>query len=281
MSSTLISETACEIRRQPWREWPYPLVSWWDMQKFSASTFVQMMELLGSLPLLCDDLPPDARVNRSAIEGSQTVLELLKKDCDELGLEIAVGMVDDVIVDLSMKVEPSVRYYRSRCDEISQVVRLEMDKCLFLHITASTAKSLFNQLEILGPEVTKRFPPSVLDDAREAGNCLALSRPTACVFHLMRVMETGVQEFGKALGVTLVDEKCWQNILNEINKAIKLLPGKDPKTAELSQAAAALYSVKVAWRNQVMHPKDKYDEKEAADILQHVKTFMGQLARII
>ena len=46
----------------------------------------------------------------------------------------------------------------------------------------------------------------------------------------MRVMETGVQEFGNKLGVSLVNEKNWQNILDEINKRIKALPPKDLKT---------------------------------------------------
>ena len=51
----------------------------------------------------------------------------------------------------------------------------------------------------------------------------------------MRVMETGVQEFGNKLGVSLAKDKNWQNILDEVNKAIKALPLKDPKTVELSQ----------------------------------------------
>jgi hypothetical protein len=280
MASVVTPEPKLEIRRQPWREWPYPLVSWWDMQKFSASGFIEAMNLLEGLPLLCDAADPRSLVDPRSVDSSQIVLESLRSECANIGLDFSVTCINELIDELPMRAGLTVRYFRERCAEVANTIRREMQVCLFFRVDYLNAK-FYDQMELLGPEVTKRFPPSVLDDAREAGNCLALGRSTACVFHLMRVMETGVQEFGRALGVTLVDEKCWQNILDEVNKAIKSLPTKDPNTAELSEAAAALYSVKVAWRNQVMHPKDKYDEKEAADILQHVKTFMGQLARII
>ena len=68
-------------------------------------------------------------------------------------------------------------------------------------------------------------------------------------------VQVGVQEFGKKLGVTFVNEKQWHNILEEVNKAIKALP-KDPATIALCEVSANLYAVKVAWRNEVMHPKD-------------------------
>jgi hypothetical protein len=279
MNSTLIPETTLEIREQPWRKWPYPLVSWWDMQKFSASSFLAITQTLADLPLGYPSDSPNRLITPEEVQSCDVVFELLKKDCAQIGLELSVRYIGDLFVELSMTASLTLHYFQERCRLLEDVIRLEMDNCLFFQVENIDGKRLYDQMELLGREVTDRFP-SVLDDAREAGNCLALGRSTACVFHLMRVMESGVQEFGKALGVTLVDEKCWQNILDEINKAIKALP-KGPRSTELSQASAALFSVKVAWRNQVMHPKDKYDEREAAEILQHVKTFMGQLARII
>ena len=97
----------------------------------------------------------------------------------------------------------------------------------------------------------------------------------------MRIMEVGVQQLGNKLGVTLVNEKNWQNILDEINKAIKSLNPKDPKTIELSQASANLYAVKLAWRNEVMHPKDTYTLEEADNLIRQVRIFMEQLATFI
>ncbi len=43
-----------------------------------------------------------------------------------------------------------------------------------------------------GVEVTTKFPTASAD-IEEAGNCYAVGRNTACVFHLMRVMEIGIR----------------------------------------------------------------------------------------
>jgi hypothetical protein len=39
--------------------------------------------------------------------------------------------------------------------------------------------------------------------------------------------------------------------------------------------------VKLAWRNEVMHPNDTYTLEEAENLIRLVKVFMGQLATIV
>jgi hypothetical protein len=51
-----------------------------------------------------------------------------------------------------------------------------------------------------GQTVALRFPTASFD-IEEAGKCLALARPTACVFHSMRVMEVGVKALAKELKI--------------------------------------------------------------------------------
>ena len=121
--------------------------------------------------------------------------------------------------------------------------------------------------QLFGEAVNKRFPACQYD-IEESGNCYAAGRGTACAFHLMRVMELAVREFGTALGVALANEKSWQNILDEINRAIKGLPAKDPRTVAASRAAGHLYNVKVAWRNPTMHPKITYTVEELEELRQ-------------
>jgi hypothetical protein len=163
--------------------------------------------------------------------------------------------------------------------QLSNAIHWEMDSCLFFHVPSKQAE-YYNQRELFGPDVNAKFP-SIEFDTVEAGNCCAFGRGTACVFHLMRIMEVGVQQFGNRLGVKFADEKNWQNILDEVNKAIKFLPPKDPITAEMSQASANLYAVKLAWRNEVMHPKDTYTLEEAKNLISQVRLFMQQLAKIV
>ena len=95
----------------------------------------------------------------------------------------------------------------------------------------------------------------------------------------MRVMEAGVQRLGKKLGISLANEKNWQNILDEVNKAVKALPSKTTRQKNIcaiySEAAAYLFNVKQAWRNPTMHPKKTYTEEQAGGIINSVKTFMN------
>ena len=119
------------------------------------------------------------------------------------------------------------------------------------------------------------------EDISEAAKCLSLDRPTACVFHLMRVMELAVQRFGDVLSVKLVTEKNWQVLLDQINAAIRKLDAKDAKTKAYAQAASHLYNVKVAWRNEVMHPKQTYTFEEAKAIFDNANTFINGLAVVL
>ena len=149
----------------------------------------------------------------------------------------------------------------------------------------SKQADFYRQNQLFGPTVATKFP-SVEFDIIEAGNCFAMGRGTACVFHLMRIMEVGVQTFGSALGVPLPEEKEWQAILNliksKINAETDLRPkkNKDPEIVLWSQIHAHLGSVKLGWRNRVMHPHDKYTMDEAEDLIGHVKAYMKSLAKL-
>lgn len=122
-------------------------------------------------------------------------------------------------------------------------------------------------------------------DVAEAGSCLATGRFTACVFHLMRIMERGTQELGNKLGVQFTGEKNWQNILDEVNRAIRQLNPQTPQDKAVrdnySAASAHLQNVKEAWRNRVMHPKQTYTQEEAKAVFDNVKTFIGYLAQSV
>src|SRR5258708_4695303 len=97
----------------------------------------------------------------------------------------------------------------------------------------------------------------------------------------MRIMELGLQSFGTKLGVSLVQEKNWQNILDEANKNIKGRDHRLPETKTCAESASHLYNVKVAWRNEVMHPKQTYTDEEALAIFNNVRTFIGDLAELV
>ncbi|MDH2357053.1 hypothetical protein QCM80_41680 [Bradyrhizobium sp. SSUT112] len=136
-----------------------------------------------------------------------------------------------------------------------------------------------------GPYVAEKFELAN-EDITEAGKCLALQRPTACVFHLMRAMELAVQNLGKKLKVQInVKTETWHQIMLHVNKSIELLPSKTPaqkrKKALYAEGSAHLQSVRLAWRNEVMHPKQAYTRQEALDIFNATRAFMSSIASLV
>jgi hypothetical protein len=266
------------------------VVSLLDVLKFAADDFWKASQVLTEIR----ENPGLAR-NPARAKDMALTLQGLMANLRTLGLPVSVKEIEKfnlwmnefvrelfAITPLEkqkaafLKSEPIVK---TKVEQLCSVVHSELESRAFFHIQQNHAL-YYDQKELFGVQVNLKFP-TIQYDMVEAGNCYALGRSTACVFHLMRIMEVGVQQFGTKLGVTLTDEKNWQNILDEANKAIKSLSSKAPDTVSMSQAAANLYAVKLAWRNEVMHPNDTYTLEESESIIQQVRIFMQQLAAIL
>jgi hypothetical protein len=116
-------------------------------------------------------------------------------------------------------------------------------------------------------------------DVGEAGKCYALGRHTACVMHLMRVLEEGLKAFARHCGVTwTADVHSWDTIIRRINERIRTIPGERKADQQrLSEISAHLRLAKDAWRDYVMHKPVEYGEETARDIFASVKAFMRDL----
>jgi hypothetical protein len=136
---------------------------------------------------------------------------------------------------------------------------------------------------IFGPAVNEQFSSAAYDIA-EAGKCYALERSTACVLHLMRVLEIGLAAMASDLNVDF-EHRNWENIINEIEKAIKAFSSRGTKPPNWKQSeqfyaelAKDFRYLKNAWRNHAMHAREKYTPEEAGRILDYIKSFMQTLA---
>jgi hypothetical protein len=140
---------------------------------------------------------------------------------------------------------------------------------------------------LFGKAVADQLPSSILD-IEEAGKCMAVGRHTACVFHLMRVMEIGVKAFGEGLGILAKIKSAqpsWGELLRLTNEEIQAQnksgdPAWTPdKRGFFENVQADLMTVKNACRNTTMHVENSYDEERAEDIFNAVKAFMRHLAK--
>jgi len=155
----------------------------------------------------------------------------------------------------------------------------------FLYISPKRL-GLYGQPQLFGSAVASRFADMGLD-IEEAGTCYAVARYTACVFHLMRVMERAVRELARSLGRDNmeIENQSWEKVSKEVKDAVKALPSSTPqeiaRKAELLEAHARLDTVRTVWRNPTMHPARSYNEEQAEDILHGVKAFVRHLAGTI
>ena len=165
----------------------------------------------------------------------------------------------------------------------------DLTSAWFLMIPAGR-RALYEQSEPpFGEEVAGEFLEAKYD-IEAAARCMALNEYTAAVFHLMRILEIGLRAFAAAVGLPSssgVQFENWKNIIDQIEKKIRELEQtpKSPEKSETlrvySQAATNFMYFKDAWRNHVSHARATYDDRESANIWNHVKPFMRDLSAII
>jgi hypothetical protein len=247
------------------------------MEKFSAESFYQIGRDLAEIKAIAH-AHPNASSLTEGDEWFANFFRAIADKCEAIGLRVSAKAALSTAADFAVG-NSAAQELEKGLHILQSTLIWEMEDTKFFHMPSDRAQ-FYDCKEMFGAEVNSQFP-EIQFDMIEAGNCYASGRGTACVFHLMRIMEVGVQRFGSKLNVTLVNEKNWQNILDEVNKAIKSLPPKDLATKAMSEASANLYAVKLAWRNEVMHPKDTYTLEESENLVRQVKLFMEQLASII
>jgi hypothetical protein len=206
--------------------------------------------------------------------------EYISLQCDKVGLRLSVILADRLANQLPKN--PTYGYLKTAIPELDQRIEDELASVLFLHVPSSKSEYYTNS-ELFSAEVANRFPSAIVD-IEEAGKCYAVSRHTACVFHLMRVMEIGLRSVAKSLGIPDTNIlPSWQSIIDKINKEINgPNAAKSPDWKRLEPfykgVSAQLFAVKVAWRNPAMHVESTYNEEVAGEIFNAVRGFMRHIA---
>jgi hypothetical protein len=167
-------------------------------------------------------------------------------------------------------------------EDIHQRIADELEDLELWQVTSEHLKYLATDpLKLEG-----KFPP-VYRDAEEAGKCLAYDRGTACVFHLMRIMECGLRALGASLGDPRLDPKrnpSWDSILKKCDEElVRPLQNRCDEgrqdDAFYSTATANLRAVKDAWRNPTLHIERDYMPEDAQDVWNAVGGFMRHLSK--
>lgn len=175
------------------------------------------------------------------------------------------------------------KLFSSSLEELRERIIQSLEDSAVYCVAPNRVDYINNPSAIFGAEVYAKFA-DVSYDMAEAALSLGMSRNTACVFHLMRVMEYAVQKIGDRLSATIVDKNNqtleWGIIIANIMAKVEAMPKGDERN-ELSATVSLLYHVKQSWRNSTMHPKQTYTDDEAVAVFAATKSFLNDLARLV
>jgi hypothetical protein len=210
----------------------------------------------------------------------------LQEDCIEPELIGPLATVGKIL-DLLAKPNPSHTGLAPLEDELQGRLIDETAFRKFFSLNTKEAE-MYNSPRKGWSEIIERFP-NTIGDIEEASKCFALSRYAAAIFHSVQVVEFGLIELGKLIGVT-DPLSGWTATTNRLQGIIK--KGHESRTpferqnfAFLEQIHGTVEGLKNAWRNKISHAQGKltlltadFSPDVAEEILLATRAFMRRLA---
>lgn len=247
-----------------------------EVLKVNAQGFIATSQLYA---VISTTLKQGGQITPSAIQLLIKKASELRQRCEELDLPLSALKLQELEDRLGgYDAADRVELVRLIDDALSRMHDEWASRLVF--VIEPRRAHLYSDVAPFGRSVAERFPLAATD-IEEAGKCLALDRGTACVFHLMRVMEVGLRHLANELGIPYAPS--WESYINQINTRIAEKHKKkgirwkrdEPYFKEI---AGDLLTVKVAWRNPTMHVVRRYTPEEAEQVFAAVRSLMQRIA---
>jgi hypothetical protein len=143
--------------RQPWISSPYSLISWWDMEQFSAEEFYAIGEDLGRMAELFsggDEISLVSEINQRG--DLQFRIERILDLCRTLDLKVSVACANEFLEKIEGE-DFTTGGTQRLFQELSNTIRREMQTVLFFHVPSAQAE-FYDKKELFGTKVSGRFP---------------------------------------------------------------------------------------------------------------------------
>lgn len=217
------------------------------MLKLRAGSFARSVQTVSAKWALAQitagfesrDSYESAMWDKESLETLRVAVDNLSEILPDFDMPATLGALAKI--DRFMREEPpSASLLEKSLTVLFSVLPDELESRYFLAMSAREAALFDSPTPVFGPEVETKFPGTVTEDVSEAAKCIACARYTAAVFHLMRALELGVNNFAALLHVTPIDirgkPKNWQNFLDEVNAAIARLPPRIKRPKSMRQS---------------------------------------------
>lgn len=272
-----------------WEVNPRILVSWWEMIQYGSMIASAVSNLRDCEWNLSRYITKEQRLHGGdvgslhyydeGVERMTAALRQIRTLCQTVDLDAALAQTNRIL-DLLGKQEGSAVDLIARVRSLHETLMDQLEGRKFLYLPKAR-EQFYEAQSLFGSKVEDSFP-STSRDIAEAGNCLALNRPNAAVYHSLCVLEVGIDSLAHALQLQQ-SMKDWHSVLREIEAAVgNISPNDGPAWKEdkqfYSKVVQEFRFFKDAWRNATMHGRANYNWDEARLIFDHVKEFMNYLA---
>jgi hypothetical protein len=253
----------------------YELVTLLDLINLHFTLYLHFVRLAGMLE----------RSTKSEIIISDKLWDLVKivmqevvEDCTRLDFPLAVNKANNILSMIASN-------KRSEAFDSVQELReriLEYFEAQSVLMIPFSKRNYYKEPLKEWSDVAHKFP-NVIEAIEESEKCFSLSRNTACVFHLMAVVQEGLNVLGGRLKIKVDHFATWEQIIKDIEGAVKAKPNPMLKRnwklweSFYAEALSDLRWIKNAWRNPTMHFRRTYDETQATKVRERVKEFMQHL----
>ncbi len=253
------------------------------MLRFKADKYVAIAAVMVRIRAVFARLEKEPKEDLKAelLSLLESSIKTFDEICLELGLPLTKKKHDELMLTIvrSRKLKIDKKQVEAEITELCSRFEDELSLQYFVSLSPKRAEYL-DQAEPFGNVVSERFPGAI-DDIEGAAKCLALEQATASVLHLMRVIEVGLKELARSLGIPYAPS--WESYLIQIQARIAAKHKKKGIKWKRDEAffrdiSGDLISIKQAWRNPTMHVVRKYTPDDSEEIFRATKTFMSRLA---
>jgi hypothetical protein len=257
------------------------------MHKFYGPKFFELAKEAGRIrEAFSEPEKSAAKMDPESRTNNVPVLQNHAHTLRGLGLLMSAMQADKIIARLKDDEPLTTGEFARLVNELYERLSDECSALELLLLSPIECQRYAPSKPLFGADFAAKFPTNGAFELDEAAKCMALGRPTAAVFHLMRIMELGIRALADCLGLpdpTKPADRNWGVILKAIWNGIEK---KWPKSADRMAGDGRLFedlyvsldAVKNPWRNSTMHVENKYTDDEAEHIFTAVMGFMKKIA---
>jgi hypothetical protein len=190
-----------------WETSPYGVVSLLEMLKFAAQDFWEASQILATLGAYPNTMK-DANGRANAVKHINKLLE----HCANLNLPVSLKEAEKMQPQFN-STETSPQSFSVLVHRLSSVIHSELGARVVFALESEKVE-FWHPLWLVGTPIYSAFPQA-WEEFKRAGRCYAYGECTAAVFHVMRVIDSGLQLVCESFGEAY-DARSWDGVAKKI-----------------------------------------------------------------